>query len=181
MAHPNAPPPLFSSGRSNRHSPSAHSSSRSQQRGNPATLNLDDIFGDVVFTPDGDTVFLSEADKDDELLNSGEGDNVATMASKPTADGKFRPVQQGGGLYTTNLADDTKASLAMGTAAPGVQATKPVPFQHKPQASHHLQYAAPKKKKSSSGERSSDRKMSDQQKDERRYVAAGTTATKKSF
>jgi len=29
-------------------------------RGTPATLNLDDIFGDCFFTPEGDTVFLSE-------------------------------------------------------------------------------------------------------------------------
>jgi hypothetical protein len=29
-------------------------------KGTPATLNLDDIFGDCFFTPDGDTVFLSD-------------------------------------------------------------------------------------------------------------------------
>lgn len=29
-------------------------------KGTPATLNLDDIFGDCFFTPDGDTIFLSE-------------------------------------------------------------------------------------------------------------------------
>jgi hypothetical protein len=130
-------------------------------------MNLDDIFGDVMFTPDGDTVFLSEQ-QEDELLNSGEGANVATMASRAGADGKYAPVQNGGGLYTTQLVDPTKAALTMGVSADGIQATAAVPYKKSPQAQHHLQYAAPKKKKSSSGSGSSDRKMSEQQKVERR-------------
>ena len=136
------------------------------------TLNLDDIFGDVMFTPEGETVFLGEKDND-ELLNSGEQE-VATVASRPTQDGHFQPVPQGGGLYTTQLQDNTKPSLSMGAAAPNVQPTAPVPFQQAPQQAHHLQYAAPKKKRASSttstGGRS-DRKMSEQQKVERRYVS----------
>jgi len=142
-------------------------------RGDPATLNLDDIFGDVMFTPEGDTVFLSEKGED-ELLNSGES-QVATVASRPTSDGHFQPVPQGGGLYTTQLQDNTKPSLHMGAPAPNVQPTAPVPFQQAPQQAHHLQYAAPKKKRSGSttsvtGGGRSDRKMSEQQKVERRYV-----------
>jgi hypothetical protein len=117
-------------------------------------MNLDDIFGDVMFTPDGDTVFLSEQ-QEDELLNSGEGTNVANMASKPSQDGRYAPVQNGGGLYTTQLADSTKASLTMGASAAGIQSTAPVPYKKAPQAQHHLQYAAPKKKKSASGSRTS--------------------------
>lgn len=154
------PPPLFTSKASS-------GSAAVAARGHPATLNLDDIFGDVVFTPDGDTIFLSEQKEDEELelLPCGEGDHVATMASKPTADGHFQAVPQGGGLYTTNLYDPSKPSLTMGSAADAAQATAPVPFKEAPQRSNHLQYAAPKKKKSSSR---TDRKMSDQQKSERR-------------
>jgi hypothetical protein len=155
------PPPLFSSGMS------SSTAAAVASRGNPATLNLDDIFGDVAFTPDGETVFLSEEAKAGDLLNSGEGENVATCASRPSADGTFTAVPQAGGLYTTNLYDPSKPSLSMGAAAKGVKSTETVPFKHAPQASHHLQYAAPKKKKSSSR---GDRKMNDQQKNERRYV-----------
>lgn len=168
MTDPNVPPPLFSA-RMTTHTQAAVAS-----RGNPATLNLDDIFGDVAFTPDGDTVFLSE-EKDDDLLNSGEGTHVATMASKPTQDGRFAPVPQGGGLYTTQLMDTGKPSLTMGSGGAGVKATQAVPFKHAPQAQHHLQYAAPKKKKTSSTSSASgrsDRKMSEQQKVERRYVTS---------
>jgi hypothetical protein len=129
-------------------------------------MNLDDIFGDVMFTPDGDTVFLSEQ-QEGELLNSGEGDRIATVASR-ARDGKFAPVGRGGGLATTNLSDSSKPALQMGAAGAGVQATANVPFKKAPQAQHHLQYAAPKKSKK--GSRSSDRKMSEQQKVERRYV-----------
>jgi hypothetical protein len=129
-------------------------------------MNLDDIFGDVMFTPDGDTVFLSEQQKD-ETLNSGEGANVATMASRAGKDGRYAPVKNGGGLHTTQLVDSSMASLAMGVSADGVQTTAAVPYKKAPQAEHHLQYAAPKKK-SSSGSRTSDRKMSEQQKVERR-------------
>jgi hypothetical protein len=127
-------------------------------------MNLDDIFGDVMFTPDGDTVFLSEQ-QEGELLNSGEGANVATMASRAGKDGKFEKVQKGGGLYTTDLVDPSKAALTMGASADGVQPTAAAPYKRTPQAEHHLQYAAPKKKK---GSRSSDRKMSEAQKVERR-------------
>jgi hypothetical protein len=128
-------------------------------------MNLDDIFGDVMFTPDGDTVFLSEQQAEGELLNSGEGTNVATMASKAGKDGKYEQVQKGGGLYTTDLVDPSKAALTMGVSADGVQPTAAAPYKRTPQAEHHLQYAAPKKKK---GSRSSDRKMSEAQKVERR-------------
>jgi len=39
---------------------SANAQAAVAMRGTPATLNLDDIFGDVMFTPEGDTVFLGE-------------------------------------------------------------------------------------------------------------------------
>jgi hypothetical protein len=130
------------------------------QRGTPATLNLDDIFGDVMFTPDGDTVFLSE---EQDALASGERE-VTTMASKAQGD-RYVAVQKGGGLYTTQLSEREKPALVMG-AAGGVQETASVPYRKAPQERHHLQYAMPKKKTAT--QRSVDRKMSEQQKVERR-------------
>lgn len=161
MSHPNGPPPLFTA-----HGGGGLSSGTAQavaSKGNLPSLNLDDIFGDVMFTPDGDTVFLSEQ-KD--LMNSGEGENVATMASRASDDGKYVQTTAGGGLYTTQLHDGAKPALTMGSAGADVQGTERVPFKKNPQASHQLQYVVPKKKK----ERSGDRKMSEQQKVERRYV-----------
>jgi hypothetical protein len=140
------------------HDLSASAQAAVAQRGTPATLNLDDIFGDVMFTPDGDTVFLSE----EEALASGES-QVTMMASKAHG-GRFVPVNRGGGLYTTQLAEREKPALVMGSAAPGVMETGSVPYKKAPQERHHLQYALPKKKSS----RSADRKMSEQQKVERR-------------
>jgi hypothetical protein len=90
---------------------------------------------------------------------------LTIMASKSGKDGKYEQVQKGGGLYTTDLVDPSKAALTMGVSADGIQATAAVPYKKAPQAQHHLQYAAPKKKK---GSRSSDRKMSEAQKVERR-------------
>lgn len=105
------------------------------------TAHLDDIFGDVVFTPDGDTVFLSEQ----AALNSGEGNDVKTMASRPAADGSFQPVKAGGGLHTTQLIEEGKQATVMGRAEAGVQPTKPVPFRQNPQGASHIQYAISKK------------------------------------
>lgn len=165
MSQHNVNPPLFSS-----KDLSASTQAALAQRGNPSTLNLDDIFGDVVFTPDGETMFKSEIQGG--LTQSGEGVKVAAVASRPTANGGYAPVPQGGGLYTTHLADPTKMASAMGKAGEA-QATAPVPFQQTPQAMHHLQFAAPnnpKKRKASDAARPGDRKMSEQQKVERRYV-----------
>lgn len=112
-----------------------------------AALNLDDIFNDVMFTPEGDTVFLSE-EKDADMLNSGEGGDFKIYASKVGDDGAFRGVSQGGGLDTTNLTDPSKEALTMGTAAVQVVPTKQaVPFKDAPQKKNQLEYAAPKKKK----------------------------------
>lgn len=137
------------------------------QRGTPATLNLDDIFGDVMFTPDGDTVFLGE---EQDALGSGE-QQITTQASKIVTHGEQHqqqaiPTQRGGGFYTTQLHDSSKPARTMGTMVPGVtKTTAAVPFKEAPQQRHHIQYASMSKKKSS---RSSERKMSEQQKNERR-------------
>ena len=130
------------------------------QRGTPSTLNLDDIFGDVMFTPDGDTVFLSE---EQDALGSGE-QQVTTQATKIQGE-QAVPVPRGGGLYTTQLHDSSKKARTMGTVVPGLKTTAAVPFKEAPQQRHHIQYATTSKKKSS---RSSERKMSEQQKNERR-------------
>ena len=154
---------------------SAQAAAAVAQRGTPSTLNLDDIFGDVMFTPDGETVFLGEqgqAPQDPNntggVMLSGEGNDVHISAAKQDSTGHYVPVPQGGGLPTTNLLDASKPALCMGSA-PG-QAVAPtaqqVPFKKAPQERHHLQYAAPKRKRSSR----SDRKMSEQQKSDRRYV-----------
>jgi hypothetical protein len=141
------------------------------QRGTPATLNLDDIFGDVLFTPDGDTVFLSDLQAEGaDILPSGE-DQVATVASRIGPDGKPIPVPLAGGISTTQLDQEGKPSLTMGAAA-GSGPANLVPFAQAPQQRHHLQYATPEMmnslKKRKTGSKSSDRKMSEQQKVERR-------------
>ena len=169
-SHPNGPPPLFAPG-----SGQMNTGITSGRSSVGAVLNLDDIFGDVMFTPDGDTVFLSEQPKD-EMLKSGEGGQIATMASKPDENGNFRPTAAAGGLYTTQLHEGDKPALTMGAAAPDVQKVAPVPFKNAPQAGHHLQYAAPKKKRTAA-EKSADRKMSEQQKVERRYVHLWSSVT----
>jgi hypothetical protein len=111
-----------------------------------AALNLDDIFNDVMFTPDGDTVFLSEETPED-MLNSGEGENIKIVASKRIGN-SFVPTPAGGGLDTTNLADPSKESLVMGDAAVrAVPTAQAVPFKAPPQKKNQLEYAAKKKKK----------------------------------
>lgn len=147
------------------------------QRGTPATLNLDDIFGDVMFTPDGDTVFLSDLQNegaDVTVLPSGEA-QVATVASRIGPDGLPVPVPLAGGIATTQLDQDGKPALTMGAAPASGGTANMVPFQQPPQQRHHLQYATPEmmnamKKRKSGTSKSGDRKMSEQQKVERRYV-----------
>ncbi|CAB9496480.1 Blue-light-activated histidine kinase [Seminavis robusta] len=146
---------------------SAQAAAAVAQRGTPSTLNLDDIFGDVMFTPDGETVFLSEQQDQHNLLQSGEGQNVQIVASKQHAAGQYVPVPQGGGLATTRLADPAKPPALVMGAAPTqtVPTAQAVPFKKTPQERHHLQFAAnPKRKRSSRA----DRKMSEQQKTDRR-------------
>lgn len=158
MTDANVAPPLFTSVGGGNSAPA-----RAMPRGNAVALNLDDIFGDVMFTPDGDTVFASEESADGGVLNSGEGDRVATHCTRLRDDGTGEKVQNAGGISTTQLVEQGKPALTMGRSSGS--STAAIPFHHNPQAGHQLQYAVPKKKKSSS---SSDRKMSEQQKSERR-------------
>lgn len=151
-------------------------------RGTPSTLNLDDIFGDCFFTPEGDQIFLSEnqvagtnnQSAPVDIQTSGET-VVSNNASKPVgvaAPGvaqQFAPVPYAGGIATTGLSNTgpTRAST-MGPAMVNTE-QKIMPMAAPPQQRHHLQYAmvdTTRRKVSSTSSR--DRKMSDQQKSERR-------------
>lgn len=149
-----------------------------QTRGNPSTLNLDDIFGDCFFTPEGDQIFLSENEVP--IQPSGET-VVSTNASKPVINNgteQYIPVTNAGGIETTGLNQTGLVrSTTMGPAnSNGRQEQKIVPMVAPPQQRHHLQYALVNTDDGKKGTTSSvgssvsgrDRKMSDQQKSERR-------------
>lgn len=145
---------------------SAPTSAAVQNRGTPSTLNLDDIFGDCFFTPEGEAIFLSENPQLQQqvqqqqqltqqqqqlaaaaaqaqaqaqgLVPSGES-APSQNASRPAGAG-YQPVPQAGGITTTGLHRPNASATVMGnaTAAP---APAQVPFAQAPQRSHHLQYA----------------------------------------
>ena len=136
--------------------PAASSSMVQQQRGTPGGLNLDDIFGDCFFTPEGEAIFLSENPQLQQqlvhqqqqlqaeqqklsFLTSGEAGNVAQNASRPTATGGggFTLVAPGGGIVTTGLHEPNATATVMGTGVPPPAA----PLVQAPQRPHHLQYA----------------------------------------
>mmetsp|Transcript_19429 Transcript_19429/g.27340 ORF Transcript_19429/g.27340 Transcript_19429/m.27340 type:complete len:605 (-) Transcript_19429:533-2347(-) len=54
-------------------------------KGSPATLNLDDIFGDCFFTPEGDAVFLSE--NSDVTTSDAQSNAVVALQSTSNAPG----------------------------------------------------------------------------------------------
>ena len=137
--------------------PAASSSMVQQQRGTPGGLNLDDIFGDCFFTPEGEAIFLSEnpqlqqqlvqqqqqrlqaEEQKLSFLTSGEAGNVAQNASRPTTTGGggFTLVAPGGGIVTTGLHEPNATATVMGTGVPPPAA----PLVQAPQRPHHLQYA----------------------------------------
>ena len=158
-----------------------------QTRGTPATLNLDDIFGDCFFTPEGDQIFLSEnqnqneeddeddEDHNDKIQTSGEA-VVSTNASRQVDNNgsqQYVPVPYAGGITTTGLnqTGPTKASI-MGPALNNGQDPQIIPMQQPPHQRHHLQYAMVNTSRKVPVQQSigRDRKMSDQQKSERRCV-----------
>ena len=145
---------------------SASTSAAVQTRGTPSTLNLDDIFGDCFFTPEGEAVFLSEnpqlqqqlqqqkkltqqqqqlsqqpqEQQQGAILGSGEV-TVSQNASRPTAEGAgYTPVPQAGGISTTGLQKRDGPAATMGTIS-GNAAPTTVPMAQSPQRPHHLQYA----------------------------------------
>lgn len=128
--------------------PAASSSMAQQQRG--GGLNLDDIFGDCFFTPEGEAIFLSENPQFQQqqlqaeeqklsFLTSGETNGVAQNASRPntTGGGGFALVAPGGGIVTTGLHEPKASATVMGAGVPPPAA----PFVQAPQRPHHLQYA----------------------------------------
>jgi len=148
-------------------------------RGN---LNLDEIFGDCFFTPDGQTVFLSDLQNGGGHIQSAEtvpttvaskavaappvAATVTTTAPAPT----YVPVPPGAGITSTNLDKPGVAASCMGAASGQQPATKTQP-QSQVAPRHHMSYvtagsmlADGKKRRQRPGER----KMSDQQKVERR-------------
>lgn len=141
---------------------SASNSTAGQTLGTPATLNLDDIFGDCFFTPDGDAIFLSENPQLQQqvqhnqqqhvqqqqqqqqisqvsFLSSGEA-APSQNACRPTAGAGFAPVPQAGGIVTTGLHKPNAAVTIMGNFT-GNAAPPAAPFAQAPQRPHHLQYA----------------------------------------
>lgn len=145
---------------------SAPTSAAVQNRGTPSTLNLDDIFGDCFFTPEGDAIFLSENPQLQRevqqqqqltqqqqqlaaaaaqaqaqaqgLVPSGES-TPSQNASRPVGAG-YQPVPQGGGITTTGLHRPNTNATVMGKP---IAATAPaqVPLAQPPQRAHHLPYA----------------------------------------
>lgn len=145
---------------------SASTSAAVQNRGTPSTLNLDDIFGDCFFTPEGEAIFLSENPQLQQqvhqhqqlnqhqqqaqqaqqqqlaqgaLLASGEAAPSQT-ASRPAAGSGYAPVPQAGGIITTGLHKPKASVTVMGNVSGNV-APLAVPFAQAPQRPHHLQYA----------------------------------------
>ncbi|KAL7458453.1 hypothetical protein ACHAWC_011053 [Mediolabrus comicus] len=119
---------------------SASASAAVQSRGTPSTLNLDDIFGDCFFTPEGEAVFLSENPQMQQGSILASGESVpAQVASRPTQGG-FVSVPQAGGIVTTGLHKPNTSATVMGNSG-GTTAPSQVPFAQAPQRPHHLQYA----------------------------------------
>ena len=136
---------------------SASTAAAVASRGTPATLNLDDIFGDCFFTPEGDAVFLGDqagggaggAQDGGGVVASAEA--VPTrMASRPApaaagagasapapasaaggssggTPANYVPVSYGGGIATTGLDNPSQAKSTVMGTAPTPTAGAPKP------------------------------------------------------
>lgn len=157
--NPNIRPPQFVA--ANIPGMSTGAAAAVQTRGTPSTLNLDDIFGDCFFTPEGEAIFLSENPQLQQqvqqqqlqqqqlqqnqqqfsqagILPSGEA--VPTQGASRYTNAGFAPVAQAGGINTTGLHKPNAAATVMG-ANQQQQLPAQVPFAQAPQRPHHLQYA----------------------------------------
>jgi len=149
-------------------------------RGTPATLNLDDIFGDCFFTPEGETVFLSDQPESDQYIASTES-NPSYIASRVTDQGTAVPIHHGGGVDTTNLNNPGQLASVMG-APQGQIPHQMANMNANAQQDHHMGFISTsnvggataggagangkgKKRRQRPGQ---ERKMSEQQKTERR-------------
>jgi len=135
-------------------------------------FNLDEIFGDCFFTPDGETVFLN-ADDQVSFVPSNESNPTAVASRIDPNTNSFIPIPFAGGITTTHLDQPGAKASVMGPAVDKQDQSKmlaktPVV----PAPSHHMGFVATtsnlfdsKKKRR---QRPGERKMSDQQKVERR-------------
>ncbi|KAL7476575.1 hypothetical protein ACHAW6_002428 [Cyclotella cf. meneghiniana] len=161
--NPNIRPPQFVP--ANVPGMSASATAAVQTRGTPSTLNLDDIFGDCFFTPEGEAIFLSEnpqmqqqvqqqqqqmqVNQQQQFSQAGllpSGESVPTQNASRFANTGFTPVPQAGGIVTTGLHKPKAPATVMANLPPGgsgsqQQLPPQVPFAQAPQRPHHLQYA----------------------------------------
>ena len=160
--NPNVRPPQFVA--ANNPGMSTGAAAAVQTRGTPATLNLDDIFGDCFFTPEGEAVFLSENPQlqqqvqqqqqlQQQLQQSNQqqfsqagilpsGEAVPTQGASRYTNAGFAPVPQAGGITTTGLHKPNAPVTVMGNLnQQQQQLPSQVPFAQAPQRPHHLQYA----------------------------------------
>ena len=160
QSHQNIKPPQFTTA-AGVPGLSANASVAVQSRGTPSTLNLDDIFGDCFFTPEGEAIFLSENpqlqqqvqqqqqlnQQQQDLLQQAQGTLLASGESAPShnasrpAGGGYAPVPQAGGIVTTGLHKPKAAATVMGNVSVSATAPPAAPFAQAPQRPHHLQYA----------------------------------------
>jgi hypothetical protein len=178
-------------GQQQQHLQLAPGTAQALQAGNKPgqNFNLDEIFGDCFFTPEGETVFLSDQQRQGQgqsqqvgssgsapssFVPSTEGQQPAQVASRlDPATGQYVPVQMAGGIATTHLDQPGVKATVMGPAAGGQPQQQRTNVTAAPR--HHMGYITPsaggfldvnKKRRTRPGER----KMSDQQKVERRYI-----------
>lgn len=139
------------------------------------SFNLDEIFGDCFFTPDGETVFLSAEEQYQQLVPSNECQPTPIASRLDPSTGAYVPVHIAGGIATTHLDQPGAQASVMGPAEQQQVVLQPkTPIAAAP--SHHMGFVTTagrfldstgKKRRHRPGER----KMSDQQKVERRYVS----------
>jgi hypothetical protein len=133
-------------------------------------FNLDEIFGDCFFTPDGETVFLN-ADDQVSFVPSNESNPAAVASRLDPNTNAFIPIPFAGGITTTHLDQPGAKASVMGPAVD--QSKMLTKTSVAPAPSHHMGFVttstlldSKKKRRQRPGER----KMSDQQKVERRYA-----------
>jgi len=94
-------------------------------RGTPASLNLDDIFGDCFFTPDGDAVFLSDTQQGQQQQNTGQS-NASSMI-----DVNGQSMVRSNETMVTNVASRPTTNMTNTTTR--TTATTAQPQQYQPQ------------------------------------------------
>jgi hypothetical protein len=145
-------------------------------------FNLDEIFGDCFFTPDGETVFLN-ADDRVSFVPSNESNPTAVASRIDPSTNSFIPIPYAGGITTTHLDQPGAKASVMGPAVDQQDHSKrlaktPVV----PAPSHHIGFVTTSNlldSKKKRRQRPGERKMSDQQKVERRYVFDGPIISSK--